>query len=306
MECCGIWTILLRWATEFCELVRRICQNLPQKTVGPNYCLVFLIDHIMDLAHLPVCLSGAPTVPTWKQKDVENPKLVWTLYEAGITGVPVFNLELLGLYSFRWTGAKYVTTRSVRFFVCKKCCKQFLLCYNYSKKWQKCNVMDSQIKHNLVHSVGACVATSWSTDIVLKLHLNYGNRSVDMGQTLMLIAAVFVLFTNGRFMTVSSASCFCFYLALYLHIFLLVMLLGIYRHFCFLAAFPNFFWFLPFIMFCIHQWVVSQGVSCPFNSCNLRRKSATEHVLSVQLAACFTPCDCLALCYCNMDWVLAV
>jgi len=33
----GNWIILPWWATEFCELARRIWQNLPWKTVGPIY-----------------------------------------------------------------------------------------------------------------------------------------------------------------------------------------------------------------------------------------------------------------------------
>jgi len=33
----GIWTILPRWAAEFCELVRGIWQNFPRKTVDPSF-----------------------------------------------------------------------------------------------------------------------------------------------------------------------------------------------------------------------------------------------------------------------------
>jgi len=32
-----IWTILLRWTTEFCELARGIWQNFPRKTACPSY-----------------------------------------------------------------------------------------------------------------------------------------------------------------------------------------------------------------------------------------------------------------------------
>jgi len=32
----GIWTILSRWAAEFCELAHGIWQNLPRKTVDPT------------------------------------------------------------------------------------------------------------------------------------------------------------------------------------------------------------------------------------------------------------------------------
>jgi len=41
----GIWTILPRWAAEFCELAHGIWHNFPRKVVGPTYEQESVLSH---------------------------------------------------------------------------------------------------------------------------------------------------------------------------------------------------------------------------------------------------------------------
>jgi len=58
----GIWTILLWWAVELCELVHGIWQNFPWKTVSPGWTVVLCCD--TNFFRVPKHHKEAARIPT--------------------------------------------------------------------------------------------------------------------------------------------------------------------------------------------------------------------------------------------------